>query len=166
MHGISDEDWEDYLCDRLPGRAREEIEAHLATCQTCREVYERVKRATRLLWQAGADARRSLAPPDGHSYRGMLSLFTRVVKENVDGTAAHKRSIQARLERLELVLGEMCGAHTAAVALSTAARSSPARSLERLTAESWQPFLKNLTLLTARVCGEFGAQLVWESGQI
>jgi hypothetical protein len=50
--------------------------------------------------------------------------------------------------------------------LSAAARVSPARSLEQVTLENWTPFLTSLKSIAIVMCGETGAHLVWESGQI
>lgn len=86
--------------------------------------------------------------------------------EKADRTTSTFSPIHKRLDELESVLAEMCGSHTAVRALEAAAKSSPARSLEQMTVESWQPFLDNLTSIAAVVCGEFGAQLVLETGQI
>lgn len=164
MHGIADEAWEDYLCGQAVGQARELIDAHLTICSECRELAQRLKLTARLLREAGTEARRRLAPSEDHLYHGLHDLFARVLAEKEAQSGQH--NIRQRLSELEVVIAEMCGTQTAARALRSAARRSPARSLEQLTIETWQPFLERLTAITSVVCGKFGGQVVWEAGQL
>jgi anti-sigma factor RsiW len=74
--------------------------------------------------------------------------------------------LRGRLDTLETVLAPMCGAQAAARVLHTAARHSPARSLADVTHENWEPFMERLTAITAAMCGDTFASLVWERGQL
>jgi hypothetical protein len=49
--------------------------------------------------------------------------------------------------------------------LHAAAKNSPARSLERVTTDNWDPFLEKLTAIAAAMCGESFAGLIRERGQ-
>jgi len=66
---------------------------------------------------------------------------------------------------LETVMAPFFGTRTAVSALHAAAKNSPARSLEQVTPDNWEPFLKNLSSIAAEMCGETLAGLIWERGQ-
>jgi hypothetical protein len=67
---------------------------------------------------------------------------------------------------LETMLAPFWGSQAAASALQTAAKNSPARTLEQVTPHNWKEFLERLTAIAAAICGETFAGLVWERGQL
>lgn len=163
-HGISEQDWEAYLEQKLTAEEHDRVEAHLLGCLACWEHYEELKQTTERLHAAGAEARGSLTLSDAQLHVGLRGVFARLRAEKKPDSAI-RSPLQARLDHLESVMAVMCGAHTAVNALRAAARISPATSLEQITAENWGPFLDRLTSIATVMCGETGAHLVRQSGK-
>lgn len=161
MHGFTEQEWEGYLEGQLTPEEQDRIEAHMLGCWACWDRYDQMKLTTDQLYEAGAEVRHSVQPSEMQ-----LQVALRQVMQRVNPLAeATPEQIQQRLERLELVMARMCGTRTATQALQYAAKGSPARSLELVTAENWEPFLENLTSIAGVMCGEPGAHLVRRNGQ-
>jgi anti-sigma factor RsiW len=163
-HDIADQDWIDYLDGRLAPARRDALESHLIGCWACWEFYQQMARTTARLEEWGAEVRQGLPLRDGQLHAGLRGVFARL-REAETTPAAHD-AIRERLDYLATVIAPMCGAETAIKALQVAAQGSPARSLERVTRDNWTPFLTSLTSIATVMCGETGAHLVWESGQL
>jgi hypothetical protein len=161
-HGISELEWNDYLDGRAAAELRDRIEAHFLGCLECWEFYERISTATRELFNAGEEARRSLTLED----RQLHAMLRRVFAQLRDEPQPASSQVRRRLNALEKVLAPLCGTMAAARAIQAAARNSPARSLEGVSQDNWEPFLKKLTAIAAAMCGETFASLVWERGQL
>lgn len=156
-HGISEQEWDDYLEGRTDEKMRDRLEAHLIGCLSCWETHETLAHAERTLRQAARELSFDLNVSDRD-----LNLAKQRVFANLDRS---ENGVQARLDALAAVLAPMCGEQIAKNALLSAAVDSPARSLERVSAANWTPFLTRLTKIAAVMCGDAGASLVWESGQ-
>jgi hypothetical protein len=166
MHGISPQEWEEYLENRLPEEQSERIEAHLLSCLACWEHYQQLKLTTEHLHEAGTQLRHSLPLSDPQLYRALRGVFARIHAGRAVTSDQARSPLQARLAYLESVMAALCGPHTAASALRAAAKGSPARSLEQVTKENWEPFLANLTSIATVMCGDTGAHLVRKGGQL
>lgn len=159
-HGITEQEWNDYLDGRAAAPVRDRIEAHFTSCMSCWEFYEQMSGATEALHAAGEEARRELTLGDRPLHRMLRGVFAQIRLEE-DGPT----QLQGRLNTLETVLAPFCGTQVAARALQAAARHSPARSLEQVTDANWEPFLERLTDITAAMCGDTWATLMREQGQ-
>jgi hypothetical protein len=166
IHGISEKEWNDYLEGELDDALRDRIEAHLIGCLSCWEFHEQMALTTQALRSAGEEMRDHLALQDHQLRKGLHGVFARIRTVDVETVFSKQSSINQRLDALAAVMAPMCGSRTARKALSAAARVSPARSLEQVTWENWTPFLTSLKSIATVMCGETGAHLVWESGQI
>ena len=113
-----------------------------------------------LLRKARADGAVLAVLPENFALMGLQETDKLAAAENPG-----RGPIQERLDYLESVLAVMCGAHTAARALRAAAVSSPARSLQQVNRDNWEPFLENLASIATVMCGETGAHLVRRSGE-
>jgi hypothetical protein len=162
-HGISELDWNDYLDRCAPQEMCDRIEAHMIGCLECWEFYERASSTTRVLLDAGEEARARTIPEDRQLHRMLSGVFARI--RAAEPKAAGHSQVKGRLCRLETVLAPFCGPQAAVCALQAAARSSPAASLDQVTLDNWGPFLERLTAIAAAMCGETFAGLVRESGQ-
>ena len=163
-HGISDDQWASYL-DGEPNY-RDQIEAHLIGCRQCWEFNERMSRTASRLDAAGGAMRHHFPLPDGILHRSLARVLRRIRRQNEFPESEQPVEVRARLDSLKEVLAPMCGSKTATRALAAAAMGSPARSLERVSEENWHPFLTSLKSIAVVMCGETGAHLVWESGQL
>jgi hypothetical protein len=145
------------------------IEAHLIGCLSCWEFHERMANATRALCGSAAGVRAIFALQDQQLHAGLRGVFEKISTSESEksklGPQSH-RAIQEKLNALAEVMSPMCGSQTAINALRAAAQGSPARSLERVSEDNWTPFLARLKSIAAVMCGETGASLVWESGQL
>jgi anti-sigma factor RsiW len=162
-HGISEVEWNDYLDGLATADESERIEAHLAGCLACWEMYQMLLSATEELMEASEEARQELTLRDGQLHAMMRGVFSRL-RAGQPGGAAHSQ-VQGQLNMLKTVLAPFCGTHAAARALQVAAKNSPARSLERVTKDNWEPFLDKLTAIAAAMCGDTFGGLVRERGQ-
>jgi hypothetical protein len=162
-HGIKPEEWEAYVEGSLPAAEHDHLEAHLTNCWGCWEHVEELQTATAQLREAGAKVRRSLPLPDVQLHAGLQRALAKLrTAEN----AADAATIQQRLDFLAHVLAAMCGTQTAQQALRVAAQRSGAQTLESISADNWDSFLLRLTSIATVMCGETGAYLVQESGQL
>jgi hypothetical protein len=166
IHGISEKVWNDYLEGQLDDSGRDRIEAHMIGCLSCWEMHEQMALTTQALRRAGEEMRDDLALQDHQLRQGLRGVFARIRAAEMDTIFNRQSFIKDRLDALAAVMAPMCGSQTARNALSAAARISPARSLEEITPENWTPFLTSLKSIAVVMCGETGAHLVWESGQI
>jgi hypothetical protein len=158
-HGISELEWNDYLDGQATAEVRDLIEAHMIGCLECWEFYEQLSDATEELLEAGEEARRGLTLEDRRLHLMLRGVFSRL------RTGEARSQVEGRLSLLETVLAPFCGAHAAACALQVAAQNSPARSLDRVTPDNWEPFLERLTVIAAAMCGATFAGLIRESGR-
>lgn len=163
-HGISELEWNDYLDGRATAEARDRIEAHFIGCLECWEFYQKLKCVTQELQGAGEEARQELTLEDRQLRAMLQGVFRRI--RACEARAAVQEQVRGRLHQLEAVLAPFCGTRAAASALRSAAKKSPARSLEQVTPDNWEPFLKELTAIAAAMCGESFAGLVQERGRI
>ena len=162
-HGISELEWNDYLDGRAAPEVRDRIEAHFLGCVECWEFYEQMSGATQKLLEACEEARQVLTFEDWHLHAMLRGVFTRI--RTPDSGSAVNPQVQGQLNMLETVMAPFFGTQTAVNALHAAAKNSPARSLEQVTPDNWEPFLKNLSSIAAEMCGETLAGLIWERGQ-
>jgi hypothetical protein len=166
IHGISEKEWNDYLEGELDEATCDRIEAHLIGCLSCWEFHEEMALTTQALRSAGAEMRDNLTLQDHQLRKGLHGVFARIRTTERETIFTKQTSIKQRLDALAAVMAPMCGSRTAREALTAAAQVSPARSLEQVTFENWTPFLTSLKSIATIMCGETGAHLVWESGQI
>ena len=162
-HGISDDQWASYL-DGDPEH-RDRVEAHLIGCKRCWEFNERMSRTATRLRSAGEAMRHHFPLSDSVFHRSLRRVLARIRRCDENPETEQAVEVRARLDSLKEVLAPMCGSTTAVRALAAAAMGSPARSLERVNEENWDPFLTSLKSIAVVMCGETGAHLVWESGQ-
>jgi hypothetical protein len=166
IHGISEKEWNDYLEGHLDEAVRDRIEAHIIGCLSCWEFHEQMALTTQALRSAGEEMRGNLTLQDHQLRQGLHGVFVRIRAAEMEMVFTEQSSIKQRLDALAAVMAPMCGSQTARKALSAAARVSPARTLEQVSLENWTPFLTSLKSIATVMCGETGAHLVWESGQI
>jgi hypothetical protein len=165
-HGITEQEWNDYLDGCAPLPVRDRIEAHLTGCLSCWEFYEQMSGATEALQAAGEEARRELTLTDRQLHRMVRGVFAEIHQSEGQSEAQANTQLQGRLNSLETTLAPFCGTQVAARALQTAALHSPARSLEKVTQANWEPFLERLTAIAAALCGDTFATLLREQGQL
>ncbi|HKX28644.1 MAG TPA: zf-HC2 domain-containing protein [Blastocatellia bacterium] len=165
-HGISEQEWIDFLDRRLDRVAHARIEAHLADCRECDGFYERLKRAMRSLEAAGMEINRSRPVADDRLNLGLARILARILNAETRQQHLTPGAVEARLNHLEELLSMMCGSWTAVNALRVAAEGTRARSLDQLTPDNWAPFLERLTSIASIFCGAAGAKLVREYGRL
>lgn len=166
MHGISEQQWIDYLDQRLDDSERARIAVHLAGCPECREFHGRISRTVKSLQEMGAEMRRGFPLEAEQLHISLAKVLARVLDAEARREGLSQVDIQERLNHLEDCLALMCGSWTAVNALRVAARSSIHDSLGQLTQDNWPMFLKRLTSITSVFCGDTGARLVWEYGKL
>lgn len=158
-HGISQEQWEEYLAGALPPEAHDRIEAHCIGCVPCWELRERLVRCDARLREAGAALTRTHVLSDEQLRAGLRGVYTLIA------AGRQAEPVQQRLDELAAVMTVFCGDTAASQALQTAAQRSPAHSLKQVTRENWEPFLQRLSAIAQVVCGRTGAHLVLECGR-
>ncbi len=164
QHGITEPEWNDYLDGSAEAALRDRIEAHLIGCMSCWEFYEQLAGASQQLNDAGREARDHLTLDDRRLHAMLRGVFASLRAGGAGATTPEQ--VRVWLDSLETVLAPICGTQAAARVLQTAAQRSPARSLERVRPENWEPFLERLTAIAAAMCGDTFASLVRERGQL
>lgn len=159
-HGISEQEWNDYIEGLASAVTRDRIEAHLTACQSCWNFYEQAVRLNEALGEAGEEACRHLTLDNRQLHRLLRGTFVQLHRE----PAVTQSQVCGRLGRLKRVLTPFCGAEAAMRALQAAARHSPANSLDCVTYDNWEPFLERLAAIAAAMCGETFGSLVREQG--
>jgi multidrug efflux pump subunit AcrA (membrane-fusion protein) len=162
-HGISELEWSEYVDGSATAEVRDRIETHFIGCLRCWEFYERMCGATDMLVDAGEEARQTLTLEDRRLHAMLGGAFSRLRAGEVIAVPAQ---VKGRLDMLETMLAPFWGTQAVASALQTAAKNSPARTLEKVTLDNWEQFLERLTAIAAAICGETFAGLVWERGQL
>ncbi len=163
-HGISDEEWEDYLASKTTPQARDRIEAHLIGCLSCWQRYQQESLVIGALEEASAEAREQLTI----SGRRLSSMFEPILA-NIRASekdAAMPVNIRSSLESLKSVLDPVFGSRAAIRAMQLAANGSYTFSLDRITQEGWNAFLERLTVITSIICGDVFAGLIKEQGKL
>jgi len=163
-HGISDQEWNDYIDGVAIAEVSNRIQSHCAVCQECWEFHELISCSSRLLENAGLTERRRFEM-DRLQIDRMRASVLAAINPNKKAMA-DKSHVRGRLNMLEMVLAPYCGTHAAALALQSAAAQSTARTLEHVTADNWEPFLERLTAIAASMVGDTFANLVWERGRL
>jgi anti-sigma factor RsiW len=166
MHGISEQQWIDYLDRRLDAGESARVEAHLDTCAECRAFQARMARTSLSLREAGARVRGSFPVEAEQTHNALAHVLARVLDAEARQQKLSRPEIEERLEQLEEMLAEMCGSWTAANALRLASRNAIHDSVDNLTRENWPTFLKRLASIASVFCGDSGAKLVLEYGSL
>lgn len=164
QHGITEQEWNDYLDGLAEPELRTRIEAHLIGCMACWEFYERLANVSTSLHEAGLEARGQMMIEDKRLHVMLRAVFTRLRAAGAESVT--QKQIQVWLESLETALSPICGAEAAAKVLHAAARYSPAQSLESVRPDNWEPFLDRLTNIAEAMCGDTFASLIQERGQM
>ena len=163
-HGITSENWEDYLDGTIALPERDRIESHLIGCLSCWEFHERLATLTARLQTDGTMMGNRYPLSNEALQAGLRATYARICLSQ--SHAQPPTALQKRLQELEAVMTVFCGAEAAANALATAAQNSPARRLPQLSPENWEAFLQRLTRIAHVLCGITGARLVFESGRL
>lgn len=81
MHGISEQEWVDYLNLAFKGSAqeRERLDRHLASCMDCRELYERILRTEQSLQAAGTEIRGGFPLDDEQLHFSLVKVLVRIL---------------------------------------------------------------------------------------
>ncbi|SRR6266545_534849 len=165
-HGISEQQWLDYLDQQLDSGERARVELHLAGCVECREFHSRISRTVKSLQEMGVEMRHGFPLDDEQLHISLAKVLARVLDAEARRDGLSQADIEERLNHLEDCLALMCGSWTAVNALRVAARNSIHDSLGQLTEDNWPVFLKRLTSIASVFCGDSGAKLVWEYGKL
>jgi hypothetical protein len=161
-HGISNEEWEDYLVGKSPPETRARIDAHLVYCTECWQLYEQECPAMSALGNAVEEAREYLIMRDER----LRPMFARVMANVRADDLAVIEQIHSNLNFLQAVLEPVFGPKAAQRAMQLAASLSSARALNRITRENWNGFLERLAAIASIICGDVFAGLIREYGQL
>src|SRR5262245_66462161 len=105
IHGIKEEEWNDFLEGRLTEESRDRIEAHLIGCLYCWELYRQMARMTQALISAGDEIRTAVALQDHQLEEGIRKFYARIAQPNT----VSKNPIQQRLDALAAIRPQCSG---------------------------------------------------------
>jgi len=162
-HGITDEEWEDFLAGQGAVHSHARIDAHLMKCVQCWELYQQESPAMRAVAAAAIEAREKLVVSDERVQSVLAAVLSRIGMEDDSTTTAQIRS---GLDFLRSILDPVFGPKAAQCALLLAASGSDSLSLDGLTRESWTAFLERLAAMISIICGDVFAGLIREHGQL
>lgn len=118
----------------------------------------------RALATAATEARTQLIISD-ERLQSMLAVVMAGVRM-VEDDSTTPAQIRSGLDFLRSILVPVFGPKAAQCAMLLAANGSASRSLERMTRESWNPFLERLAAIISIICGDVFAGLIREHGQL
>jgi hypothetical protein len=159
-HGITEQDWNDYIDGIATDEVRSRIQSHCAVCVECWEFYDQMSCSTLLLQEASNEVRHFFSTKESNVDRLLTNVLAAI---RASDSPLH---VQGRLNMLETVFAPFCGSQNAARVLQSAAAQSRARTLEQITEDNWEPFLERLTAIAAAMVGDTFANLVWERGRL
>ena len=167
-HGFSDEEWDDFLTGRNAPVIRARIDAHLVGCTECWQLYQEQALTINCLAEAAAEAREQLAMSDEELQTRVSRLMASfpVLEPGLEDDLAEPAQIRSGLEFLNSLLNPVFGPKAAQRALGLAASGSAVGSLDRMTRETWAPFLERLAAIASVICGDVFAGLIREHGRL
>lgn len=110
------------------------------------------------------NAKKLITLTDQQVDAGLSVVLERISAMQINSSDTQFVSIQSRLNSLVEILSPMCGIRAACRVICIAAERSPARSIEKITSDNWNPFLNSLRSIISVLCGDFGASIVAEYG--
>jgi hypothetical protein len=166
MHINSEQDWIDYIEDRVDAAKRARFENHLEECADCRDFEAQMRQTELALMETAVEINNKFAVSEEESNLALAKVLARILDSEAREQNLGRDAIKVRLEQLEDILAAMCGSWTAINALRVAAEGTLAKTPAKLTEETWLPFLERLKSIASVFCGDTGAKLVWEYGQL
>ncbi len=81
MHGITEQEWIDYLNRTFKGSARERqrLDQHLASCTECKELYERILHTVSSLKDAAAEIRGGFPLEANQVHASLVRVLVRIL---------------------------------------------------------------------------------------
>jgi anti-sigma factor RsiW len=166
MHEISEAVWMDYLDETIDVKEKLRVDNHLTVCEECQDFYQRMVKTENTLKAAGVEITNSFQISQESVSVNLAKVLARILDADAQKQNLSRNEVEERLNELTTILATMCGSWTAVNALRVAAEGTIAKTPGRLTRETWIPFLERLKKISAVFCGDVGAKLVWEYGQL
>jgi hypothetical protein len=163
-HGITEEEWEDYLAGQTTQHSRQRIDAHLVTCSSCWERYQYESPTMLALAAAAKEAKEKLVVSD-ERLRSMLAVVIADAR-SLEDVSTTRYEIRSGLHILRAILVPVFGPKAAQCAMVLAANGSVSRPFERMTRESWDAFVERLATIISIICGDIFAGLIREHGHL
>lgn len=155
--------WCELLDSGITSKASSEVQAHLASCSACREVYTRLQQTERQLGELATFARAELSPAQGQiedARERVMSQWSHTESEL--NSVTDETLTLGRLLLLQRLVRPACGAQMASLAIVQAARRADVASIP---AKRWNAFLACLAELMAVMCGETLSRMIMECGR-
>jgi anti-sigma factor RsiW len=153
-HGITEQDWLEYLDGRAAPEERLRLEGHLRACLDCQNFVERLEAVDATMRSAALELQSRLTvTPDE-----ITAARERTV------AIASDRCVSVRIGILYLLLVPLCGEEMSGRAIRRAARCAVAASAHSTNGQLWNRFLDHLHEIIAPLCGEPVAGLIRTRG--
>ena len=162
-HGISQQEWLDFLDHTLAPSKEARLRAHLATCGPCHELWQGLQEWRELMMEEGWRLR------DSVQYTGpQIDLLLARTLERIRAMAATPvSSTWSALEAMILLRSLMtpiCGAGAARATMDLALERSNFGPGERVNHQNWRRFVSNLSDVFASICGVEAGCLIDRAG--
>jgi hypothetical protein len=157
-HGITAQEWIEYLGGTLPEQAAARIRSHVEGCAECAQLVQE-----QLLWhnrltRESARMRWALELPEQEMARLLESTLAKVQElEAPADSVTRKRSTLDSMLLMQSLMEPIFGAGTARMAMDLAVRRSTHGNFD---SGNWPLFVTNLSEAVAAVCGSAAARLV------
>lgn len=153
-HGLSRDEWIDYLDGGCTPEQRKGIEAHLMVCSDCRELAACFGTVdTTLQWFA-----QRLREDAAVQSEEIAAALRKTLERTGD------RGVSAKIGMLYFLLASMCGEKVSGRVIRSAAHRAVTASSYSLKGELWPGFLDHLHSIVAPLCGEPAATLIRTRG--
>jgi anti-sigma factor RsiW len=164
-HGISEQDWLEFVDGTLDSGRSRKIEQHVAVCPGCAGLRAELEAWHEILREEASRLQLAIDCPEDEVDRMLETAIERIHKLEPAGirTCASWTTAEA-LMLMRSLLEPFCGVGTACATMNLAARRASAGEDGEVTGRNWPVFVSNLSEALASVCGMAAARLVDRAG--
>ena len=161
MHGISEQEWMEYLGGTMAPAAAGRIQSHIETCPGCAELVREQRIWHDRMTKEAARVRWALELPE----EDMARLLARTLAEierpgGLPEEARRGRTTVESMLLMQTLMEPIFGAGTARMAMELAVRRSTTDPRGDLENSDWPLFVTNLSETVATFCGSAARRLV------
>ncbi|MBI5282402.1 MAG: hypothetical protein HY858_12025 [Candidatus Solibacter usitatus] len=164
-HGISEQQWFDYLELTIEASARRPIDAHLRGCAPCRALLDDIRAWESQVREEASRLAAAVDCPAPEIDRLLAEVLNRIHAGQPAALSSGGRwSCSEAVLLLRALLDPICGAGASRNAISLAASQSCPPEQPRVAAGNWPLFVSNLSSAIAAVYGSATGLLVRRAG--
>lgn len=164
-HGISEQQWLEYVDGTLSEREVARLRTHLLICAECAEVPIELNEWRELMLKEARTLRGNVLLSELEIESLLVRSIERIRQQAPPVIRNSFRwSTAEGMLLLRSLMEPICGLGTARATMTLAARRSTADDESRITERNWRLFVANLSDAIASVCGSAAGRLISRAG--